>query len=112
MPAGAYGSTNRAFLQLRGRPVFLFPPPSSLAMAHASTETLLRTPLYEAHQALGAKLVPFAGWEMPLDYGSILNESRAVRTGAGVFDVSHMGQIRWHGADRVAFLEKVTHTQF
>ena len=51
-------------------------------------QTLLRTPLYERHVALGARLVPFAGWEMPVQYAGILAEHHAVRTGAGVFDVS------------------------
>lgn len=71
----------------------------------ASTETLLRTPLFEAHQALGAKLVPFAGWEMPLDYGSILGESKAVRSGAGVFDVSHMARFWFRGPTAAAELD-------
>lgn len=62
------------------------------------SDTLLRTPLHAAHAQLGAKLVPFAGWDMPLDYGSILNESRAVREGAGVFDVSHMARFWFRGA--------------
>jgi aminomethyltransferase len=57
-------------------------------------QTLRRTPLYERHAALGARLVPFAGWEMPVQYTSIIDEHRAVRTSAGVFDVSHMGQLR------------------
>jgi aminomethyltransferase len=57
-------------------------------------QTLRRTPLYERHAALGARLVPFAGWEMPVQYTSIVGEHRAVRTSAGVFDVSHMGQLR------------------
>jgi aminomethyltransferase len=56
-------------------------------------QTLRRTPLYERHAALGARLVPFAGWEMPIQYTSITEEHRAVRTSAGVFDVSHMGQL-------------------
>jgi len=59
--------------------------------------TLLRTPLLEAHQKLGAKIVPFAGWEMPLDYGSILSESKAVRKVAGLFDVGHMARFRLRG---------------
>jgi aminomethyltransferase len=71
----------------------------------AQTETLLRTPLYDAHAAAGAKLVPFAGWEMPLDYGSILGESRAVRESAGVFDVSHMARFRFRGASAAAELD-------
>ena len=57
-------------------------------------QTLRRTPLYERHAALGARLVPFAGWEMPVQYSSIGDEHRAVRTRAGVFDVSHMGELR------------------
>jgi glycine cleavage system T protein (aminomethyltransferase) len=60
-------------------------------------QTLRRTPLYERHAALGARLVPFAGWEMPVQYTSIVGEHRAVRTSAGVFDVSHMGQLRVAG---------------
>ena len=60
-------------------------------------QTLRRTPLFERHAALGARLVPFAGWEMPVQYTSIGEEHRAVRTAAGVFDVSHMGQLRVAG---------------
>jgi aminomethyltransferase len=60
-------------------------------------QTLRRTPLYERHAALGARIVPFAGWEMPVQYAGIAEEHRAVRTGAGVFDVSHMGELRIAG---------------
>ena len=60
-------------------------------------QTLRRTPLYERHAALGARLVPFAGWEMPVQYTSITDEHRAVRNSAGVFDVSHMGQLELAG---------------
>jgi glycine cleavage system T protein (aminomethyltransferase) len=71
--------------------------------------TLKRTPLYDAHKALGAKLVPFAGWEMPVQYPTgILAEHHAVRTGAGVFDVSHMGEFEISGPDRNAFVNRVT----
>jgi aminomethyltransferase len=56
-------------------------------------QTLRRTPLFERHAALGARLVPFAGWEMPVQYSGIAAEHRAVRTKAGVFDVSHMGEL-------------------
>src|SRR5947207_11495752 len=59
--------------------------------------TLLRTPLYERHVALGARLVPFAGWEMPVSYAGVIQEHRAVRTDAGVFDVSHMGEVEVEG---------------
>jgi aminomethyltransferase len=56
-----------------------------------------RTPLYEAHQNLGAKLVDFAGWEMPVQYESVIAEHQAVRTAAGLFDVSHMGEVEFRG---------------
>ncbi len=60
-------------------------------------QTLLKTPLHDRHVALGAKMVPFAGWEMPVQYEGVIQEHRAVRTDAGVFDVSHMGQIDVEG---------------
>src|SRR6201981_2365469 len=60
-------------------------------------QTLLRTPLYERHVALGARLVPFAGWEMPVQYEGVIPEHLAVRTDAGAFDVSHMGEIDVEG---------------
>src|SRR3982751_5379633 len=74
---------------------------------NAPTETLRRTPLYDRHEAAGAKLVPFAGWEMPVQYEGIRSEHVAVRTGAGVFDVSHMGEIETHGPDAEAFLQRI-----
>lgn len=58
----------------------------------------MRTPLYDAHVKLGARIVDFAGWELPVQYTGILEEHRATRSGAGIFDVSHMGQI-WIGGD-------------
>ena len=60
-------------------------------------ETLLRTPLFERHVALGGKMVPFAGWEMPVQYAGVIEEHRAVRTDAGAFDVSHMGEFEVEG---------------
>lgn len=63
---------------------------------------LRRTPLYEAHRRLGARLVPFAGFEMPIQYTSILEEHAAVRERAGLFDVSHMGQIHLSGRGAMA----------
>jgi aminomethyltransferase len=68
-------------------------------------QTLRRTPLYERHAALGARLVPFAGWEMPVQYSSIIEEHRAVRTTAGVFDVSHMGQLELDGDGAHEYLQ-------
>src|SRR5689334_12032725 len=60
-------------------------------------QTLQRTPLYERHVALGARMVPFAGWEMPVQYEGVIPEHRAVRTDCGVFDVSHMGELEVEG---------------
>ena len=60
-------------------------------------QTLLSTPLHDRHVALGARLVPFAGWEMPVQYEGVIPEHRAVRTDAGVFDVSHMGELEVEG---------------
>jgi aminomethyltransferase len=68
-------------------------------------QTLRRTPLYERHAALGARLVPFAGWEMPVQYTSIVAEHRAVRTSAGVFDVSHMGELSLAGEGAHDYLQ-------
>src|ERR687888_551311 len=56
-------------------------------------QTLQRTPLHDRHVELGARLVPFAGWEMPVQYHGVIAEHRAVRTDCGVFDVSHMGEL-------------------
>ena len=73
------------------------------------TTALRRTPIHAAHVALGAKMVPFAGWEMPVQYpGGILAEHRTVRQGAGVFDVCHMGEFEVTGPDRNAFVQRVT----
>jgi glycine cleavage system T protein (aminomethyltransferase) len=60
-------------------------------------ETLRETPLHGRHVALGARMVPFAGWEMPVQYEGVIPEHRAVRADAGVFDVSHMGEIEIEG---------------
>ncbi|HHS96283.1 MAG TPA: glycine cleavage system aminomethyltransferase GcvT [Chloroflexi bacterium] len=69
---------------------------------------LRRTPLYETHKRLGAKMVPFAGWEMPLRYGQVLEEHRAVREAAGLFDVGHMGIFEVSGPLAAPFLDLVT----
>jgi len=73
-------------------------------VSDGSATALRRTPLYEVHRELGARLVPFAGYEMPVQYGSILEEHRTVRSAVGLFDLSHMGEIEVHGEEAVAFL--------
>jgi len=65
-----------------------------------------RTPLYSAHQKLGAKLIEFGGWEMPVQYTSITDEHLAVRKAAGIFDISHMGEVSVTGSDADAFLNQ------
>jgi aminomethyltransferase len=72
-----------------------------------ATETLKRTPLYDRHVAAAAKLVPFAGWEMPVQYTGIKDEHLAVREHAGIFDVSHMGEIETTGPDAERFLQRI-----
>jgi aminomethyltransferase len=69
-----------------------------------STENLKRTTLYETHKAAGARLVPFAGWEMPVQYEGVIPEHKAVRTAAGLFDVSHMGEFLVEGPGALAYL--------
>ncbi|MGC8917024.1 MAG: glycine cleavage system aminomethyltransferase GcvT [Thermoanaerobaculum sp.] len=67
-----------------------------------------RTPLYEVHLAAGARMVPFAGWEMPVQYKGVIEEVRAVRTRVGVFDVSHMGELEVVGTRALDFVQYVT----
>src|SRR6059036_60984 len=67
-----------------------------------------RTPLFDAHRALGARLVEFAGWEMPLCYRGTAEEHRAVRERCGLFDVSHMGEIELHGPAAAAVCQELT----
>ena len=71
-------------------------------------QSLKRTPLYDCHAQAGAKLVDFAGWEMPVQYAGVIEEHRAVRTAAGLFDVSHMGEVRVRGAGAEALLQRLT----
>lgn len=73
-------------------------------MSEPPGAALRRTPLHEVHRELGAKLVPFAGYEMPVQYRSIIDEHRTVRTAVGLFDLSHMGEIEVRGDEAVAFL--------
>ena len=76
---------------------------------HAS-EALRRTPLHDRHLAAGARMVPFAGWEMPVQYEGVIPEHRAVREHAGIFDVSHMGQLEVRGPAALEFLQTMPRT--
>ncbi|HYI98405.1 MAG TPA: glycine cleavage system aminomethyltransferase GcvT [Thermoleophilaceae bacterium] len=73
----------------------------------SAAETLRRTALHDRHAAAGARLVPFAGWEMPVQYEGVRQEHLAVRRHAGVFDVSHMGEVETSGPDAEAFLQRL-----
>ncbi len=72
-----------------------------------NTEETRKTPLYDAHVAAGGKIVDFHGWLLPIQYNSILKEHESVRTTAGLFDVSHMGEIEVRGPDALNFLQRV-----
>ena len=70
--------------------------------------SLRRTPLHALHKELGGRLVPFAGWEMPVQFGGVVSEHLAVRRQAGLFDVSHMGELRVSGPDALPLLQRLT----
>lgn len=77
-------------------------------MTDAATAELRKTPLHSRHHASSARMVPFAGWEMPVEYGGIVSEHIAVRTRAGLFDVSHMGEIEIAGRNALAVLQRIS----
>jgi aminomethyltransferase len=77
-------------------------------MNQSAADQLKKTPLNGRHHGHGARMVPFAGWEMPVEYSGISQEHMAVRTRAGLFDVSHMGEIEVAGRDALAVLQQVT----
>lgn len=82
---------------------FGFPP----LMSEPEPAELRRTPLFEAHRDLGAKLSPFAGFEMPIQYAGIMEEHLAVRNRAGLFDISHMGEIELQGPDAASTVQQL-----
>jgi aminomethyltransferase len=69
---------------------------------------LRETALRDRHEALGARLIPFAGWLMPVQYSGVIDEHRTVRSAAGLFDLGHMGQVRITGADALPYLQLIT----
>src|SRR5262245_30298661 len=77
-------------------------------MDQATATPLRKTPLHARHRASQARMVPYSGWDMPLEYSGIVNEHLAVRTNAGLFDVSHMGELEIAGADALAALQAIT----
>ena len=79
----------------------------SFTWAEPADPPLRRTPLYEVHKEMGAKVIPFAGWEMPVWYTSVMEEHLATRQAAGLFDVAHMGVYEVSGADAASFLDTI-----
>src|SRR5436305_1168984 len=77
-------------------------------MEQATEAPLKKTPLNARHRASGARMVPFAGWDMPVEYSGVSNEHAAVRTRAGLFDVSHMGEIEIAGKDALAAVQRIS----
>src|SRR5437868_8736525 len=85
--------------------MLFYPVPSHLTAP--MTGPLLRTPLADWHSAHGGRMVDFAGWSMPVQYGSIVEEHQRVRQAAGLFDVSHMGRLRFDGPGAAALLDRL-----
>src|SRR6187455_2576529 len=77
-------------------------------MTDTAAASLRTTPLHARHRASGARMVPYAGWEMPVEYSGITDEHMAVRTRAGLFDVSHMGEIEIAGKDALAAVQRIS----
>ena len=77
-------------------------------MSHTTDAPLKQTPLNARHRALGARMVPFAGWDMPVEYSGLSQEHLAVRTRAGLFDVTHMGQVELAGKDALAAVQWIS----
>lgn len=92
------------------RPVFLhtgFDPTTNPTSCNSDVPDLKKTPLHDRHMALGAKMVPFAGYDMPVQYTGIIEEHTAVRTRAGLFDVSHMGEVVVSGPSAFDFVQRL-----
>lgn len=77
-------------------------------MTDKSNDNLKISPLYKEHIAMGARMVPFAGWNMPVQYSGVVDEHKTVRSGVGIFDVSHMGEFNVMGRGAADFLQKMT----
>lgn len=87
---------------------FPLPPLPEFEWVEPTDAPLKHTTLYDTHVKLGAKMIPFAGWELPVWYSSVLEEHNATRTAAGLFDVTHMGVFQAEGPDAALFLDAVT----
>src|SRR3989449_3058671 len=93
---------------IRGRNPEIKRRPFNRRGGSARVRPMNRTPLFEQHRRAGGRLVEFAGWEMPIQYGGVIEEYQTVRMAVGLFDVSHMGRVTVAGRDSLAFLQQVT----
>jgi len=76
-------------------------------MSQETSSSLKTTPLIQIHKELGGKLVPFAGWQMPIQFQGVIQEHQCVRDGVGIFDVSHMGEIEIRGPSSKNLIQKL-----
>lgn len=86
--------------------------PSASLPTWLASGTLRKTPLNGVHREMGARMVPFGGWDMPVEYAGLIAEHLAVRQAAGLFDVSHMGEFEVEGPGAMAFLQRVMAFQY
>src|SRR4029079_16833883 len=89
-------------------PLPLHCEPATLPMEQPAAAPLKKTPLNARHRAMGAKMVPFGGWDMPVEYAGIVSEHLAVRERAGIFDVSHMGEIEIAGKNALDAVQRIS----
>jgi glycine hydroxymethyltransferase len=111
-PPSLEGQASQSLARGDNKPYFIgYPQVAGEALPaftwEEKAEPLRRTPLFELHEQLGARLIPFAGWEMPVWYSSVLDEHQATRQAAGLFDVAHMGVYQVEGAEAASFLDSV-----
>src|SRR5262249_8557718 len=92
---------------VRPEPLDWPPSPESPLSFWPATDGRMRTPLYDWHVAHGARMVEFAGWDMPVQYTTLTDERQAVRTAAGLFDISHMGRLTFEGPGALDLLQHV-----
>src|SRR5579872_6853940 len=103
-----FALSGASLTRLSGDVSFHYLPESGLLVAEATTAQLRKTALNSTHRRMGAKMVNFGGWDMPVEYSGIVGEHLATRTAAGLFDVSHMGEIEVRGSQALDLVQHVT----
>src|SRR5215211_3124081 len=108
-PRFAERTTHTRDRRSQGQPILVTAARKDDSQTTEPGEAELReTALRSRHEALGARMIPFAGWLMPVQYTGIVDEHRTVRSAAGLFDLGHMGQVRVNGADALSYLQLIT----